>query len=236
MNTEGKETGIVIDDARLDSTWAGLSKKVAGIEMLLHWKEAAMLNILASEVGATGHIVEIGGWMGGSTCIIGNACKDRGIPLVTVDHWADRVVNQIYPWNSDIFDTWYGNLKKGGVDGIVIPIRGESFEVVKVWWYPIAMLFIDGGHFDGIPQKDLAAWTPFVSPGGIVAIHDDFKPDVAEICKTLEDQPETWTVIGKIETMRVYQRVGEDDNIVRIPNPYAQGRLFDSFPTEGGRW
>jgi hypothetical protein len=41
------------------------------------------------------------------------------------------------------------------------------------------MLFIDGGHTDAAAQADYANWSPWVTRGGALAIHDVF-PDPAD--------------------------------------------------------
>ena len=43
------------------------------------------------------------------------------------------------------------------------------------WGAALRLLFIDGGHAEDVAQADYAAWAPFVSPGGLVAIHDVFE-------------------------------------------------------------
>lgn len=57
-------------------------------------------------------------------------------------------------------------------------ICGDSKVVGKSWvGDPIELLFIDGDHsYEGC-LGDLVAWTPHVSPGGLIIIHDYKKED-----------------------------------------------------------
>ena len=56
---------------------------------------------------------------------------------------------------------------------------GRSAQVAGLWRTPLGMLFIDGGHTDAAAQADYANWSPWVTRGGALAIHDVF-PDPAD--------------------------------------------------------
>lgn len=45
-------------------------------------------------------------------------------------------------------------------------------EIMPWWGDAIDLLFIDGGHSLEAVNFDVARWTPFVPPGGVVAFHD----------------------------------------------------------------
>jgi hypothetical protein len=75
-----------------------------------------------------------------------------------------------------------------GVDGrsgvIVGPRRmglgdRQAPAVARAWRTPLAFLFIDGGHGEEPARLDYAGWTPRVTVGGTLAIHDVF-PDPAD--------------------------------------------------------
>ena len=52
---------------------------------------------------------------------------------------------------------------------------GDSVTVAAHWAQPLSLLFIDGGHGAEPAWADYRGWTPFVSKGGLLAIHDVFE-------------------------------------------------------------
>jgi predicted O-methyltransferase YrrM len=62
-----------------------------------------------------------------------------------------------------------------GLEGTVVAVIGPSTVVAAHWSTPLALLFIDGGHAEDVAQADYAAWSRFVAPGGLLAIHDVFE-------------------------------------------------------------
>jgi hypothetical protein len=45
----------------------------------------------------------------------------------------------------------------------------------RYWRTPLAMVFIDGGHSEAAALCDYRTWSPYILPGGILAIHDLFE-------------------------------------------------------------
>jgi MMP 1-O-methyltransferase len=66
-----------------------------------------------------------------------------------------------------------------GLEDVVTAVIGRSATVASWWRTPLAMLFIDGGHAAEHCIADYHGWSPFVAPGGLLAIHDVF-PDPAD--------------------------------------------------------
>jgi hypothetical protein len=66
-----------------------------------------------------------------------------------------------------------------GVEEFVIAVVGQSPHVARYWQTPLSFLFIDGGHGVEPARADFTGWTPHVSIGGTLAIHDVF-PDPAD--------------------------------------------------------
>ena len=66
-----------------------------------------------------------------------------------------------------------------GLEDEVVAVVGQSPLVAAAWGSPLAFLFIDGGHGDEPARLDYERWTPHVSMGGTLAIHDVF-PDPAD--------------------------------------------------------
>jgi hypothetical protein len=96
----------------------------------------------------------------------------------------------------------------------VIAVVGDSPVVAGYWSQPLALLFIDGGHGSEPAHRDYESWTPHITPGGVLAIHDVF-PDPADggrppfeiYCRALESGE--FDEIGHVGSLRVLQRHAE---------------------------
>jgi hypothetical protein len=79
----------------------------------------------------------------------------------------------------DTLPHFRATLAATGLESHVIAVVGRSAQVAGLWRTPLGMLFIDGGHTDVAAQADYANWSPWVTQGGALAIHDVF-PDPAD--------------------------------------------------------
>jgi hypothetical protein len=52
---------------------------------------------------------------------------------------------------------------------------GHSTTVAAHWATRLGLLFIDGGHAFDVALGDYEAWSPEVSPGGLLVFHDVFE-------------------------------------------------------------
>ena len=153
-------------------------------------EEAAALHQAALERAPLGPCLEIGGYCGKSALFIGSACKASGELLFSIDHHRGSEENQpgweyfdeeVWDEEAQAIDTlpfFRANIRKAGLEGIVVPIVGRSIDIAARWRTPISLLFIDGGHTMEHALGDYRGWTPHVMPGGLIAIHDVFpNPD-----------------------------------------------------------
>lgn len=134
---------------------------------------------------ATGRrrLVEIGVMHGATTALLRTVMDPSGL-LVGVDpHPAGRLG---VSFERSIALTAVRRRPGGRVE----LLRRTSAEALDGWAAPIDFLFIDGDHsWQGI-ATDWAGWTPFVEPGGIVALHDShsvsWRPDADSVRFTRE--------------------------------------------------
>ncbi len=136
-------------------------------------------------------LLEIGTYCGKSSMWLGEAARERGTVLFTVDHHRGSEENQPgWEWHEpDLVDPVFGvldtlpvfrrNLREAGLEDTVVAIVGDSSTVARHWQTPLALLFIDGGHGSEPAHRDYELWAPKVSRGGLLCIHDVF-PDPAE--------------------------------------------------------
>jgi predicted O-methyltransferase YrrM len=153
--------------------------------------EGEALGAAAAVYASVGTIVEIGTYCGKSTIYLAAAAASVGQKVVTVDHhrgseenqagWEYHDATMVDPATGrlDTLPTFRATLAASGLERHVIAIVGRSADVAKLWQQPVGLLFIDGGHTDAAATADYEGWTPWVRPGGALAIHDVF-PDPAD--------------------------------------------------------
>jgi predicted O-methyltransferase YrrM len=136
-------------------------------------------------------LLEIGSYCGKSALYLGAAARERGTVLFAVDHHRGSEENQPgWEWHEpDLVDPEAGRIDTlprfrrtvaaAGLEGNVVAVVGDSPTVGRHWRTPLALLFIDGGHGAEPAHRDFETWSPWVEPGGLLAIHDVF-PDPAD--------------------------------------------------------
>jgi predicted O-methyltransferase YrrM len=188
--------------------------------------EGVALHEAALMVPADGPpMLEIGSYCGKSAIYLGAAAQARGTVLFALDHHRGSEENQPgWEWHEpDLVDPEIGlidtlprfrrAIHDAGLEGSVVALVGDSPTVGRHWAIPLSFLFIDGGHGAEPAHRDFELWTPWVEPGGILAIHDVF-PDPADggrppyeiFCRAIESGE--FAEISVTGSLRVLRRVG----------------------------
>lgn len=154
--------------------------------------EGLALHAAAMTVPINGSpMLEIGSYCGKSAVYLGAAARSRGTILFALDHHRGSEENQPgWEWHEpDLVDPEVGvidtlprfrrTVRDAGLEGSVVALVGDSPIVGRHWRTPLSFLFIDGGHGSEPAHRDFDTWTPWVEPGGLLAIHDVF-PDPAD--------------------------------------------------------
>jgi predicted O-methyltransferase YrrM len=153
--------------------------------------EGLALYEAARAVEVDGPLLEVGSYCGKSSVYLGAAARERGRLLFALDHHRGSEENQPgWEWHEpDLVDPAVGKMDTlpwfrrtihdAGLEGTVVAVVGESPAVARSWATPLAFLFIDGGHGVEPARLDYELWTPHVTAGGTLAIHDVF-PDPAD--------------------------------------------------------
>jgi hypothetical protein len=138
--------------------------------------------------GGSATFVEIGAWCGKSTVYLGAAAEATGALLFSVDHhhgseenqpgWEHHEPDLVNPVDGriDTLPFWRRAIAVARLEATVAGIVGDSPSVASHWRTPLAFCFIDGGHGEVPALADMRGWSPHVSVGGLLAIHDVF-PD-----------------------------------------------------------
>ena len=155
--------------------------------------EGELLFRVARRRLAHGPALEVGTYCGKSAIYLGAAARASGPGAVvfTVDHHRGSEENQA-GWEHhdptvvdpelglmDTLPTFRRNIAQAGLEEHVVAIVGRSTTAAAHWRTPLSLLFIDGGHGEEPARDDYRAWSPWVMPGGHLAIHDVF-PDPAD--------------------------------------------------------
>ena len=156
------------------------------IKGFLSEDEALALYQEALATSTAGPVLEIGSYCGKSTIYLGLACRQTGSTLFALDHHRGSEEHQIgeyfhdpslYDASEGLMDTFREfrrNVRRAGLDEVVVPIVAGSEAAARHWQTPLAMVFIDGGHSLDAALTDYRCWMPHLRRGGTLAIHDLF--------------------------------------------------------------
>jgi hypothetical protein len=135
--------------------------------------------------------LEVGSYCGRSTVWLGAAARQCRTVVFAVDHHRGSEENQA-GWehhDTSLVDPRLGRMDtlpvfrftvyEAGLEDEVIAVVGQSPTVARHWTTPLSFCFIDGGHGEMPARLDYEGWTPHITMGGILAIHDVF-PDPAD--------------------------------------------------------
>jgi len=132
--------------------------------------------------------LEIGAWCGKSAVYLGAAAQQSASVLYSLDHHHGSEENQAgwEHFDESLVDPvdgrlntlshWQRTIADAQLENVVIGLVGPSLLVAEHFAQPLDLLFIDGGHGEDVAWADYRAWTPKVTPGGVLLIHDVF-PD-----------------------------------------------------------
>jgi MMP 1-O-methyltransferase len=146
--------------------------------------EGEALYAAAVSVAPAGPLLEVGSYCGKSSVYLGAAARAGGSVVFCVDHHHGSEENQV-GWEHhdptvvdprtgrmDTLPIFRATIEDAGLEDVVVAVVGTSEAVARWWTTPLAFLFIDGGHGVLPARHDYEKWTPFVQPGGLLAIHD----------------------------------------------------------------
>ena len=131
--------------------------------------------------------LEVGAWCGKSAIYLGAAAEATNCVLYSLDHHHGSEENQSgwEHFDPELVDPddgrlntlpfWQRTIARASLEATVIGLIGASTIVAAHFEQPLDLLFIDGGHGHDVAWADFRAWTPKVTPGGTLLIHDVFE-------------------------------------------------------------
>jgi predicted O-methyltransferase YrrM len=156
----------------------------AGLTGWLSPRQGARLFDLARSTAAAGDIVEIGSAFGRSTVALGLGTRARGHGRVyAVDpHTGGIGLAEQYGPLALTFSSlgaFLQNIVRFGLQEVVVPVTLPSRDAAAIWpGTPIRLLFIDGWHDYDASRADILTWSRWISPGGVLVVHDYDWPEV----------------------------------------------------------
>ncbi len=148
--------------------------------------EGLALYEAAASLEVAGPLLEVGSYCGKSAVYLGAAAQQSERVLFCVDHHRGSEENQpgwehhdpeVVDPELGVIDTlpfFRRTINTAKLEKTVVAVVGDSTTVAALWGTPLAMVFIDGGHGSVPAHSDYESWSPHVTLGGILAIHDVF--------------------------------------------------------------
>lgn len=163
-----------------------LSRAIPGF---LGEHEARFLAVLVACTPADGAIVEIGSFKGKSTVLLASVAARYGLgPVVAIDpHTAPSATDPSLPTGASSYDEFVAGLRAANLEKHVEAHRTFSREVAKGWNRPVRLLWIDGEHTYKGAKEDFDLFSPFLSNGAVIALHDALHAFEGPIRVFLED-------------------------------------------------
>jgi len=147
--------------------------------------ERGYLFQLASDLPADAQVVEVGSWMGASTCFIAGGLKGGRAKVYAVDNFQGlSTCGEDAAWYSRHFrklganstlEIFRENFAALGFSSRAEPVVNDSLAAAQQLALKrgtIDFVFIDGDHSYDACKADILAWSPFVKRGGVIAFHD----------------------------------------------------------------
>jgi cephalosporin hydroxylase len=150
---------------------------LAAIDGLISTVEGRFLAELAAQVPADQSIVEIGSFKGQSGCYLARGSKaGSSVKVHCVDLWdigGQRHGESAGYADPSTFAAFQSQIGAARVKSMIVAHKIASTEIAAQWHGPlVGLLFLDGDHRYEPTAADLAAWSPLLGAGAVVAFHD----------------------------------------------------------------
>lgn len=150
-------------------------------------QERFLLFKLASSLAENSTIVEIGSYLGASTCFLAAGCLKNNGHVYAIDTWQNDAMSE---GKRDTFEEFKRNTKR--YEKLISPIRSNSREAGEKFLKTVDLLFVDGDHsYEGV-VADLKTWLPKMRNNSWLLLHDwgwaqGVKQAIEEIVKPIEN-------------------------------------------------
>lgn len=172
------------------------------IEHIPTWtkkRELETLYTMASALPRGAYALEIGSYLGASTCYLASGLSRIGGHLYCVDTWMNETMLE---GERDTFAEFLKNTQS--LREHITSIRKRSSELrVEDIRLPLHLVFIDGDHnYTGV-KSDFECVAPWVAKDGIIAFHDSNVPHYEGVSRVIGEAllSGQWRVGGVVESL-----------------------------------
>jgi len=216
---------LIIEDKNITKYLTPLPSVNAIISEL----EAISLYKAVYNLKGEGDVVEIGTWRGGSALILASGIKDsRQKKIVfSIDPFTknrDKISMQFLKKDMKILGLKNLNdnfrysrrlIKRFSLEKYIKINKNTSSNAKKGWKGKISFLFIDGNHKFQHVKSDFENWSPFISKGGIMALHDCINhdspnvglPGPSKVAKSIFKKTILWKFSGQVDSLIFFQKI-----------------------------
>lgn len=146
---------------------AGLAH-AASIHTFTTEEELDVLMSLASRVPDNSEAVEVGSYLGASTCYIAAGLVGKNVSLTCIDTWQNETMPD---GERDTLSQFKANLKPASAMLKIVRSRTNSLERDSLP-STVSFAFIDGDHSYAAAKYDFELLAPTVMMEGVIAFHD----------------------------------------------------------------
>jgi predicted O-methyltransferase YrrM len=130
-------------------------------------EERVFLYQIASKLSRNNTIVEIGSYLGASTCFLAAGCDRKGGHVYAIDTWENQALSEGL---RNTYEEFLDNISD--YKHKITPIRSFSVDAAQDFSKPIDFIFVDGDHSYEGDMADLEAWLPKLKPKAWLVLHD----------------------------------------------------------------
>jgi len=162
-----RQISLLLSNSPLFLFNRGQLKKANKIFTHLTNEEKYTLFQLAKTVPKGGIAVEIGSYLGASSCFMALGLRKRSGRLYCIDTWQNESMTEGL---RDTFAEFSDNIAP--FRDIIIPLRGKSEVLGREFKEKISLLFLDGDHSYEAVSCDFFTWLPHLNIQAVVVLHD----------------------------------------------------------------
>jgi len=140
----------------------------ASIRTFTNPRELRQLYELAHALPPGAQVVEIGSYLGASSCYLAAGLRAKGGKLLCIDTWQNETMPD---GDRDTYADFRQNVAPFGSLVTMLRKRSDHVESVEL---PVTcdLAFIDGDHAYEMVSRDIGLVVPRISENGIVVFHD----------------------------------------------------------------
>jgi predicted O-methyltransferase YrrM len=158
---------------------------------------------LARECPDNGVVLEIGSYLGASTCYLAAGVFGRGVTIHCVDTWDNRTMDDSTV--TDTFAEFQRNVEP--VKSIIMTLRMPNTKLkAEDIRLPVDLAFLDADHSYAATRLDFQLVHPWITPRGVIAFHDSSTFEgvsrvIGEVLSTGK-----WRLAGHVNNLTWIQR------------------------------